>query len=64
MMCGILAALLCGGSPEANRRSVLRATKLQRHRGPDASAVYQTAKGNNLFAFERLNIIDPSDSGK
>lgn len=63
-MCGILAALLLGGTPEANRRSVLKASRLQRHRGPDASAVYQTSDGNSLFAFERLNIIDPSDSGK
>ena len=63
-MCGILAALLLGSTPEANRRSVLKASKLQRHRGPDASAVYQNDKGDCLFSFERLNIIDPSDCGK
>ncbi|DBB14975.1 TPA: Asparagine synthetase [Trebouxia sp. C0006] len=63
-MCGILAALGLTGDPEKNRRLVLRCSKLQRHRGPDANSVYQSKDGKNFLAFERLQIIDPSDSGR
>eukprot|EP00889_Picochlorum_renovo_P006194 jgi/Picre1/33224/NNA_008549.t1 len=62
-MCGILAALGVSGDAEVNRRDILRLSKLLRHRGPDASGVYQSPDGTALIAFERLSIIDPSDYG-
>ena len=63
-MCGILAALGLTGDPETNRRLVLRCSKLLRHRGPDANSIYQSRDGKNFLAFERLQIIDPSDGGR
>lgn len=63
-MCGILAALGLAGDPEQNRRRVLRCSKLQRHRGPDANSIYQSKDGKTFLAFERLQIIDPSDGGR
>lgn len=63
-MCGILAALGVTGDAEVNRRDILKLSKLLRHRGPDASAIYQAPDGRALIAFERLSIVDPSDSGK
>lgn len=63
-MCGILAALGVSGDAEVNRRDILRLSKLLRHRGPDASGIYQSPDGTALIAFERLSIIDPSDYGK
>ncbi|KAL3158675.1 Asparagine synthetase [Trebouxia sp. C0010 RCD-2024] len=63
-MCGILIALGLSGNPEQNRRRILRCSKLLRHRGPDGNSVYQSKDGRNFFAFERLQIIDPSDGGR
>ena len=63
-MCGILAALGLSGDPETNRRLILRCSKLLRHRGPDANSIYQSKDGKNFLAFERLQIIDPSDGGR
>eukprot|EP00803_Ostreobium_quekettii_P004867 evm.model.scf_2505.3 EVM.evm.TU.scf_2505.3 scf_2505:17679-22554(+) len=63
-MCGILAALGLSGDPEANRRRVLRVSRLLRHRGPDATGVYASATGTVVLTHERLNVIDPSDAGK
>ena len=63
-MCGILAALLLTGDAEQNRRRVLRASKLLRHRGPDQNSVYQAPDGRAFIAFERLMIVDPTDSGR
>jgi asparagine synthase (glutamine-hydrolysing) len=63
-MCGILAALLLAGDTEANRRRVLKASKKQRHRGPDATSIYVTAAGDSFIAFERLNIMDVTDAGR
>jgi len=63
-MCGILAALGVTGDAEVNRRDILKLSKLLRHRGPDASAIYQAPDGRAFIAFERLSIVDPSDSGK
>ena len=63
-MCGILAALGMTGDPETNRRLLLRCSKLLRHRGPDANSIYQSKDGKNFLAFERLQIIDPSDGGR
>lgn len=39
-------------------------SRLLRHRGPDANAIWQSADGKNCIAFERLQIIDVSDNGK
>lgn len=65
-MCGILAALGLQGDPEKNRRMMLRQSKLLRHRGPDANAVWQGQKGDKQYfiCFERLQIIDVTDGGK
>lgn len=63
-MCGILAALGLVGDPLENRKKVVAAALKIRHRGPDDSSVWQSADGRNLLAFERLQIIDPSDSGR
>ena len=63
-MCGILAALGVTGDAEANRRKVLRLSRLLRHRGPDQNAIYQSPDGSAFLAFERLMIVDPTDSGR
>ena len=67
-MCGILAALGLKGDPEQLRRMMLRQSKLIRHRGPDATAIWQSAQSAadtvSFLSFERLQIIDPSDGGK
>lgn len=63
-MCGILAALGLSGDPEKNRREILKLSKLLRHRGPDQSAIYQSEKGDSFIAFERLMIVDPTDTGR
>lgn len=63
-MCGILAALGVSGDAETNRRDILKLSKLLRHRGPDASGVYQAPDGKAFIAFERLSIVDPSPCGK
>lgn len=66
-MCGILAALGLQGDQKANRLKVLRASRQQRHRGPDATAVYagpNENNNNNYLAFERLNIVDVTEAGR
>lgn len=64
-MCGILAALgITGVDADEARARVLRQARLLRHRGPDASSVWQSADGGSLIAFERLQIIDTSDAGR
>jgi hypothetical protein len=63
-MCGILAALGVTGDAEANRRDILKLSKLLRHRGPDASGIYEAPDGKAFIAFERLSIVDPSPCGK
>jgi len=61
-MCGILAAFGLTGDAEKNRRELLRLSKLLRHRGPDANALW--TDGTNWIAHERLTIIDVSDAGR
>jgi asparagine synthetase B (glutamine-hydrolysing) len=61
-MCGILAAFGLTGDAEKNRRQLLRLSKLLRHRGPDANALW--TDGTNWIAHERLTIIDVSDAGR
>lgn len=63
-MCGILAALGVSGDAEANRRDMLKLSKLLRHRGPDQNSLYQAPDGRAFIAFERLMIVDPTDSGR
>ena len=67
-MCGILAALGLTGDPEKLRRMVLKQSKLIRHRGPDATATWQSASNaegrTSFLSFERLQIIDVTDGGK
>ncbi|KAK9789946.1 hypothetical protein WJX73_008349 [Symbiochloris irregularis] len=63
-MCGILAALLMQGRALENRRVLLKQSMKQRSRGPDSTSVWQSADGSNGLAFERLNIIDPTESGR
>eukprot|EP00210_Caulerpa_lentillifera_P007631 g7288.t1 len=62
-MCGVLAALGLTSDADTNRKAVLKASTLQRHRGPDASGVYQSPDGTVVMSHERLSIIDPSDAG-
>lgn len=63
-MCGILAALGITGDAEKNRREILRLSRLLRHRGPDQNSVYQAPDGRAFLAFERLMIVDPTDTGR
>ena len=63
-MCGILAALGLKGDAKENRLKVLRASKKQRHRGPDATSVYSSPAGSAFLAFERLNIVDVTEAGR
>lgn len=63
-MCGILVALGLQGSPSENRRILARQTRLLRHRGPDSTTIWQSANGETVYCFERLHIIDPSESGR
>ena len=63
-MCGILAALGLQGDARENRVKVLRASKKQRSRGPDATSVYASPDGSAMIAFERLNIVDVTEAGR
>ena len=63
-MCGILAVLGLQGDVKENRVKVLRASKKQRHRGPDATSVYASPSGSAIIAFERLNIVDVTEAGR
>lgn len=64
-MCGILAAFgVDGMSRDELRRLGLKLSKLLRHRGPDASSLYQSPDGKSFMSHERLNIVDASDSGR
>ena len=55
-MCSITALLELSSPSDAARLEVLRASKLQRHRGPDWSGVYQGDRA--IIAHERLSIVD------
>lgn len=63
-MCGILAALGVTGDAEVNRREILRLSRLLRHRGPDQNSIYQSPDDKAFIAFERLTIVDTSDTGR
>mmetsp|Transcript_11273 Transcript_11273/g.33870 ORF Transcript_11273/g.33870 Transcript_11273/m.33870 type:complete len:620 (-) Transcript_11273:466-2325(-) len=63
-MCGILAALGVQGDRKGNRVKVVRASKQQRHRGPDSTTVWESKDGSKFLAFERLNIVDATEAGR
>ncbi len=63
-MCGILAALGVQGDRKDSRVKVVRASQLQRHRGPDSTTVWESTDGGNFLAFERLNIVDATEAGR
>lgn len=63
-MCGILAALGLSGDVEANRRMLLRLSKLLRHRGPDSNKIDIMEEHGFYMCHERLNIVDTSDAGR
>ncbi len=63
-MCGILAALGITGDAEKNRRDILKLSRLLRPRGPDQNSIYQAPDGRAFIAFERLMIVDPTDTGR
>ena len=63
-MCGILAALGVTGDAETNRRDILKLSKLLRHRGPDQNTIYQSPDAKAFITFERLMIVDPTESGR
>lgn len=55
-MCSITAILNAHGSQEELRTTALNISKLQRHRGPDWSGVYQNEVA--ILVHERLAIVD------
>ena len=55
-MCSITAILNDQGTPEQMRSNALQISKLQRHRGPDWSGVYQNDSA--VLVHERLAIVD------
>ncbi len=55
-MCSILAVLEVKGEVSELRSSALRLSRLQRHRGPDWSGIYQCERA--ILAHERLSIVD------
>jgi asparagine synthetase B (glutamine-hydrolysing) len=64
-MCGIIAAFgVQGCSRDELRRLGLKLSKILRHRGPDANAIYVTDDATGFLAHERLNIVDATDRGR
>jgi asparagine synthase (glutamine-hydrolysing) len=55
-MCSILAILDLKSDASALRRTAIRLSRLQRHRGPDWSGIY--ADDHAILAHERLAIVD------
>ena len=55
-MCSILGILEIGGDPAPLRTRALRLSKLQRHRGPDWSGMFDCDRA--VLAHERLAIVD------
>lgn len=60
-MCSILGILDIQSDHAELREQALRMSKLQRHRGPDWSGIYDSPKA--IMAHERLAIVDP-ESGE
>lgn len=61
-MCSITALLNLEGSPESERALALQVSKIQRHRGPDWSGIYQHPRA--ILAHERLAIVDVSSGAQ
>lgn len=55
-MCSILGILDIKSDPQALRRTAVRLSRRQRHRGPDWSGIYATDRA--ILAHERLAIVD------
>src|SRR5205085_5543482 len=55
-MCSILGILEIAGDPAPLRARALRLSRLQRHRGPDWSGMYDSDRA--ILAHERLAIVD------
>ena len=55
-MCSIAALLNASATDAADRAAVLSVSKMQRHRGPDWSGIYQDDR--TVIAHERLAIVD------
>ena len=55
-MCSILGILDIPGDPESRREAALALSRLQRHRGPDWSGVFQDDR--TILVHERLAIVD------
>ncbi|MEY2774358.1 MAG: hypothetical protein RLZZ275_705 [Bacteroidota bacterium] len=55
-MCSIAALLNATATDAADRAAVLSVSKMQRHRGPDWSGIYQDDR--TVIAHERLAIVD------
>ncbi|WP_313511724.1 asparagine synthase B [Sphingobacterium sp.] len=61
-MCGIVGAFELKQPLESLRPQVLEMSKRIRHRGPDWSGIYSSAKA--LLAHERLAIVDPKSGSQ
>ncbi|MFD2742034.1 asparagine synthase B [Sphingobacterium populi] len=61
-MCGIIAAFDIKKTEESLRPQVLEMSKRIRHRGPDWSGIFSSAKA--LLAHERLAIVDPQSGSQ
>lgn len=61
-MCSITALLQAQGTTEQDRSHALDVSKLQRHRGPDWSGVFQCEFG--ILSHERLAIVDVSSGAQ
>ncbi len=62
IMCSITAILHAKGSADKTRSQALEISKLQRHRGPDWSGVYQ--HDGSVLVHERLAIVDVSSGSQ
>ena len=61
-MCSITALLQAREATEKDRSLALDISKLQRHRGPDWSGVFQCEHG--ILSHERLAIVDVSSGAQ
>jgi asparagine synthase (glutamine-hydrolysing) len=61
-MCGICGSLNFGGQSEQDKAAIIGLMKLMRRRGPDDSGLWAD-EPNCVFGFQRLSIIDLSQTG-
>jgi len=62
-MCGICGIKQFKGNLPDNLNNVYRMAKIMKHRGPDDNGFYFDRKNNLGLGFDRLSIIDLSNSG-